>query len=185
MEVVDLGDSSIDCDSLSDYPDNDYGMTLGVIGGLVKSCGSYSSTNDCYDYDPATDSWSSSTPMLDYRRYPKSSFIDGVWLVSGEDYYESSTTTQGTTDYTYSTEMSSIASGTASTTEFWTGDAFEQGPNLPKRMFRPCQLTINATHVFFADMTLSGRSYLLDWNRQTWTDLPTMLRYYDDPSCGG
>ncbi len=182
VEAVDLENPSSNCASLSDYPDYEYGMTLGVVGGLVKACGSGDSTDDCYDYDPATDSWSSSTSMLDYREYPKSSFIDGVWLVSGDYYGGYSSTTQSTTDY--STDTSSVIYDTSSTTEIWTGNAFEPGPMLPKRMFRPCQLTINATHVFFTDMAGSRRSYLLDWRRQTWTDLPTMPRYRDDPSCG-
>ncbi len=138
-------------------------MTVGLVDGLIKSCGSELDTKDCYDYNPVTGSWTTSADMLITRDLPKSSFIDGVWLVSGDH--------TGSDDHPGSTEM-------------WTGSRFEEGPALPIEMKNPCQLTINSTHVFFADTYETGKAYLLDWHLQAWTELPrsTVDRSY--PSCG-
>ncbi len=47
-----------------------------------------------------------------------------------------------------------------------------------------CQLTLNETHVFFADPDPLGPSYLLNWPEQTWTELPEMENYFTKPGCG-
>ncbi len=51
-------------------------------------------------------------------------------------------------------------------------------------MHSHCQLTINSTHVFFADTLDTGNAFLLDWYEQTWSELPPMTvdRLY--MSCG-
>ncbi len=162
--MIDLENPSSTCDSIVDYPGNDTGMATGIIDGLIKSCGSYADSNICYDYSPATNSWNTSVSMLNARYYyPRASFIDGVWLLSG-DY-------TGSDNDPYSTEM-------------WTGSGFAHGPTLPRYMVYPCQLTVNSTHVFFTDVWSTGIPYLLDWDTQTWTKLPpgTVNRHF--PSCG-
>ncbi len=163
VEVIDLENRTNVCNGVANYPVNEYEMTVGLVDGLIKSCGSYYDTAECYDYDPVTNSWIISVSMLNERDAPRSSFIDGVWLVSG-DYNE-------TEDVSQSTGM-------------WTGRGFENGPTLPRKMFYHCQLTVNSTHVFFADTWDSGTAYLYDWHRQTWTELPPMIRDRNHPSCG-
>ncbi len=162
VEVIDLENPSNTCNMIADYPMVDTGMTVGLIDSLIKSCGNHYDTDVCYDYNPVTNSWITSASLINQRYYPKSSFIDGVWLVSGD----------GT------------PSDTSLTTEMWTGTGFEPGPTLPIPMYIPCQLTINSTHVFFADTVDTGNAFLLDWNEETWTFLPPMTvnRYY--MSCG-
>ncbi len=138
-------------------------MTVGIIHGLIKSCGGYADRDDCYDYNPETNSWITSASLINTRKHPRSSFIDGIWLVSE--------------DHTASDDV-------PLTTEMWTGTEFEPGPSLPIEMNYHCQLTINSTHVFFADTFATGKAFLLDWYEQTWTELPPMTvdRYL--MSCG-
>ncbi len=47
-----------------------------------------------------------------------------------------------------------------------------------------CQLTVNSTHVFFADTCDTGKVYLLEWDEQTWKELPQMTVERDYMSCG-
>ncbi len=162
VEVIDLENPANNCDRIRDYPIKDNLMTVGFINGLVKSCGSAYDTNECYDYDPATNLWVQSDSMLYPRDSPRSSFIDSVWLVSGD----------GTGD-----EDSPLA------TEIWNYDHFEEGPTLPIETFYLCQLTVNSTHVFFADPETGG-TFLLDWFSQTWTELAPMTPNKIYPHCG-
>lgn len=158
VELVDLEDPSNSC-YLADYPLKDGEMAVGLVSGLVKSCGgSQDYTDACYDYDPATNSWTESTSMLSTRYTPRESTIDGIWLVSDD----------------------------SPSTEMWTGNGFEQGPSLPQdlSLYHHCQLTVNSTHVFFGDTHFLGPNYLLDWSSQTWTQLPPMTMSRDYPSCG-
>ncbi len=143
VEVIDLKNPTNTCNMIADYTFKHAGMTVGIIGGLIKSCGSSYDTNDCYDYNPATNSWITSASLIKERTKPRSSFIDGVWLISGSNDPD-----------------------TDSTTERWTGRGFELGPSLPIGMYAPCQLTINSTHVFFADTFETGNAFLLDWYEQ-------------------
>ncbi len=159
--MIDLEKPTSTCDVIADYLVGEESLTVGIIDGWIKSCGSENGSQDCYDYNPATNSWITSTNLI-YRRYdPRSSFIDGIWLVSG-DYYS---------DDEFRTEM-------------WTGTGFEQGPSLPIQMYSHCQLTINSTHVFFADTFDTGNAFLLNWYEQTWTELPPMTVDREHMSCG-
>ncbi len=128
-------------------------MTVGIIDGLIKSCGGDHDTDDCYDYNPETNSWIISESLINARDVPKSSFIDGTWLVSGDS--------NGSDDV-------------GTTTEMWTGTGFELGPSTPVAMYNHCQLTINSTHVFFVDTAVTGNAFLLYWHEQTWKELPPM-----------
>ncbi len=94
----------------------------------------------------------SGTALLEKKQEAGSSIIDGVWFVSG--------------DY-------DIPAGNM--TEMWTGSEFMLGPTLPERMDGHCQVTINATHVFFANCD-EKTTYLLNWNLQEWTQLYDMCR---------
>ncbi len=164
MEVIDLENPTNTCNLLADYPADENGMTVGLIDGLIKSCAGLHDTDDCYDYNPATNSWINSTSLKNARKMPRSSFIDGIWLISGDDDDEVDDVPQ--------------------TTEIWTGTGFEPGPLLPIPMYSHCQLTINATHVYFADSRDTGKAYLLDWFEQKWTELPSMTIDRDQMSCG-
>ncbi len=163
VEVIDLENTTNNCNMIADYPVEDSGMTVGLIDGLIKSCGSVDDTDDCYDYNPTTNSWITSVSLNNARYDPGSSFIDGIWLVSG--------------DGTGSDDV-------GSTTEMWTGTGFEPGPSLPIPMLRPCQLTINSTHVFFVDTGNTGNAFLFDWYEQKWSDLPPTTVYRTYMSCG-
>ncbi len=164
VEVIDLENPSNICSMIEDYPVENGGMTLGLIDGLLKSCGSGYDIEDCYDYDPDTNSWTSSASLVYARARPRSSFIDGIWLVSGDDALD--------------------AGDAPMTTEMWTGSTFVEGPRLPTPMYDHCQFTINSTHVFFAEAYETGRSFLLDWFAQTWTEVPPMNVDRNYPSCG-
>ncbi len=138
-------------------------MTVGLFDGFIKSCGNWLDSEVCFVYNPATNSWNISTSLIISRTSPVSSFIDGIWLVSGDFIYSD--------DFPFTTEM-------------WTGARFEPGPSLPIQMVFPCQLTINSTHVFFIDTVISGKAFLLDWFEQKWTELPSMTVERDKMSCG-
>ncbi len=163
VEVIDLENPSTTCNKIADYPVEDTGMTVGFIDGLIKSCGGLIETDDCYDYNPATNSWITSASMIHERDKPRSSFIDDIWLVSG--------------DVLHSDDV-------PRTTEMWTGTGFESGPTLPIPMRYHCQLSINSTHVFFADTHYTGNAFLLDWYQQTWTVMPPMTVEREFMSCG-
>ncbi len=164
VEVVDLENPSNTCNFISDYPVEEGSMTVGINDGLIKSCGGNHDTDDCYDYDPETSSWITSASLINARYKPRSSFVNGIWLVSGDD--------GGSVDFPL-------------TTEIWTGTEFMPGPSLPIGMsFGHCQLTINSTHVFFVDTHETGNAFLLDWPEQTWTELPTMTLDRTSVSCG-
>ncbi len=156
VEVIDLENPSSTCNAISDYPFGNKGMAVGLIDNIIKTCGSEYGSDSCYDYNPSTNSWTLSVDLLTSRDNPRASFIDNVWLVSGDDY--------------------------ETTTEMWTGNIFEPGPQLPTYMYLHCQLTINSTHVFFADDY--DVVYLLDWPAQSWIELPPMTVNRDWPSCG-
>ncbi len=159
--MIDLENPSKTCNSLEDYPVEDCILAVGFIDGTIKSCGSGFDSVNCYDYESATNSWITSPSLNIARDSPRSSFIDGVWLVSGD-----------------------IDVDTWSTTDMWTGTGFDLGPQLPIGMFMPCQLTINSTHVFFADMYDTGDAFLLDWYAQTTINLPPMTGDLGFWSCG-
>ncbi len=163
VEVVDLENPSNTCNLVTDYPLNDRGMTVGIVDGLIKSCGSEYDKEECYDYNPSTSSWITSESLINSRTFPKSSFVDGIWLVSGD-------------------EISS--NDLPLTTEMWTGPGFESGLSLPIPMYNPCQLTVNSSHVFIADTDSTGSAFLLDWNAQTWSVLPRMTVDRNVMSCG-
>ncbi len=162
VEVIDMENPTNTCNQITDYPVRAAGMTVGIIDVQLKSCGDDVFGDDCYDYNPATNSWNTSVSLINGRNRPRSSFIDGIWLVSGGDDYD-----------------------TQLTTEMWTGTGFEPGPSVPTPLHYHCQLTINSTHVFFADTYYTGNAYLLNWYEQTWTVLPPMtVDIHGLMSCG-
>ncbi len=140
-------------------------MAVAVIQGVIKSCGGHPPPRDvCYDYHPESNTWVNSASMMQRRWFYHTSFIQDLWLISGGGGGSSSSQAQ-------------------TTTEKWTGSAFEAGPTLPRSMYAHCQLTLNATHVFFANPRTS-QSYLLNWPNQTWTELSQMTNTFQYPSCG-
>ncbi len=150
VEVIDLDDPSKTCDIVANYPiATDY-VTAQLVDGVVKVCGGLQTELDCYDYNSSSNTWSSSPGPLYEKDYATSSIIDGTWLVTGDD-----TNPDGTM------------------TEWWTGSQFTMGPTLPKILNRHCQVSINSTHVFFADC-IGKETYLLDWESQGITQLDDM-----------
>ncbi len=156
VEVIDLDDPNKTCDVIANYPIPCDFLTVTLINGVVKACGGDGS-EDCYDFDPASNTWDSSPGLHLDEHIARSSIIDGVWLVSGDG---------------------AVPDGNV--TEFWNGSEFILGPTPPERMGAHCQVSINATHVFFAHCE-TRNTYLLDRNLQQWTTLDSMSvdRGYD------
>ncbi len=161
VEAFDLEDTTTRvCSHITDYPLPQFGMAVGIIGDVVKSCGGNQALKKaCYDYHPTNNSWVRSVDMMHERYFHGHSFIDDMWLLSGGD-----------------------NGGTLTATEMWTGSAFEAGPPLPQGMFGHCQLTVNHTHVFFATKD-QKTNYLLYWPDKTWMELPAMTKSYEWPIC--
>ncbi len=163
VESFDLKDiTTTTCQSISKYPHKQFGMSMGLIQGMIKSCGGYRvpPKNRCYDYHPVNNTWVRSTDMLSERWYHGHSSIDNVWFLSGGNNVQP-----------------------LSTTEMWDGKAFIAGPPLPRGMYAHCQLTVNHTHVFIATGDQQP-SYLLYWPDWTWTEMPPMQNTYEGISCG-
>ncbi len=155
VEGFDLTSNETSCAPLSNFPGSRGGMAVGVIDGLIKSCGHDDDYRECFDFDPVTNMWTKSESLLYPRDNARASFIDGKWLVSGDD----------------------------ATTEMWTDNHFVRGPDLPFAMTAHCQLTVNSTHVYFVNFN-DRPAFLLDWQTQTFTEMPP---YNDDRyaiSCG-
>ncbi len=161
-EAVNLADPASICQPIGDYPMDIYGNVVGLVDGVVKSCGSETSYDDCYDYDPDSNRWVGSPNMLYGRHSPRASSIDGTWLISGPP---------TTADAPYASEM-------------WSDGELVSGPTVPPNMDNHCQITVNDTHVFFADGQDLGPSYLYDFNAQTWTEMPPKTVKTSRPSCG-
>ncbi len=49
VEVIDLADPNSTCDTVDYYPVKDGSMAVGLVNGLVKSCGGYHDTYQCFD----------------------------------------------------------------------------------------------------------------------------------------
>ncbi len=165
VEAFDLEDTSTrTCQPITNYPQTQYGMAVGVMQGVIKSCGGYKEPKiACYDYNPDSNTWIQSPNMTAKRVYHGHSFIDDKWLLSGG----------------YVPDQVSPSNAT----EYWDGNEFHVGPPLPRAMHAHCQLTLNHTHVFFtAGDGLA--SYLLYWPDWTWTELPAITKNYAWPSCG-
>ncbi len=95
VEVFDLLDASKNCSQISDYPTGKYEMTVGVMQGVIKSCGGWTSPNDvCYDYHPESNTWVNSASMIQDRWFHQASFIQDVWLISGGGSAQSLATTE-------------------------------------------------------------------------------------------
>ncbi len=62
--MIDLENPSNTCNRLRDFPRRDTGMTVGIIDGLIKACGSDFDIDNCYDYNPETNQWNSSTSTI-------------------------------------------------------------------------------------------------------------------------
>ncbi len=130
VEVLDLQDSRANCDNLANYPAPETGLTAALIDGIIKSCGGHQNdVKACHDYSPESESWSEAPDMIYERVYPRSSIIQGQWLISGDN--------------------QSPANEEA---ELWNGRAFEDGPVLPSPMYQPFQLTLTDTHVLLPEL---------------------------------
>ncbi len=161
VEVLDLEDESKLYKNAKFYPIRNYGMTVGVMDNIVKSCGGAFRSVTCYNYNADSKKWTVSTPMQFGRHNHAATFIGNKWVLSG----------------------GSGSTKSLTTTVVWTGSAFKDGPSLPRGMQGHCQLTLNATHVFFA-LADGKPNYLFDWPNQKWTELPPMVHSITHISCG-
>ncbi len=160
VEVLDLQNISKTYNA-TPYPNENYGMTVGVIQNIVKVCGGVLNPLICYDYHAVNKTWVVSGLMKFGRINHAGSFVENYWLLSG----------------------SSGNTGGQKTTEIWTGRELKNGPPLPRKMHGHCQLTLNATHIFFGKA--DGKpNYLLDWPAKKWKKLEPTQHHIVNSSCG-
>ncbi len=161
--MIDLADPTNTCVAIADYPIALGYSSLGLVDGVVKSCGGFDeighNVDNCFDYDKYTNEWISRPDMLHRRGEHRSSNIEGVWLISGDN-----------------------SDTVGRTTEMWQGSEFVQGPDMPQDMYGHCQVTINSTHIFFVDI-IHQTTFMLEWSTEEWTQLDDM-RGYRDHGCG-
>ncbi len=172
VDVLDLATSDNNCDHVRDLPISVYGNDATYYNGQVLACGGFNSDyqDDCFIYNPQSNSWDQMESMMSTRIYHRSSVIQDVWFISGGQHLHSG----------INSELDS--------TEVWDGSSFAPGPELPETMQYHCQVTINDTHVFVSDIDLlygsSGGTYLLNWEDKTWAQLETLRNLKDRPACG-
>ena len=128
--------------------------------GKVSSCGgrsSLTSTEACYDYHIVNNQWTGVHNLSEAREWPSSSLVggDGDWLISGGAY--------------------SLGSATTEVREVGGLGLTTPGPMLPEGMAYGCQVTLNQTHVFFADGHDKWAT-ILDYERGTFHQ-QVVLRY--------
>ena len=173
-EALDLENEDTNCPSLPDYPVALSDSGSSYINGVVRVCGgsdtSYDMYDSCYSFDFDDNKWVAMESMIDRRGEFGSSVIGNEWFLTGG---------RGTDEYGFLTDV--IA------TEIWTeSSGFVPGPELPLELWSHCQLTINDTHVFLADMTRGFSPYILDWEEKEYQELrhklPDYTRY--SPACG-
>ncbi len=76
VEAYDMEDASKTCSKISDYPQAQYAIAVGVMQGYIKACGGTSSPSDvCYDYHPESNTWVNSLSMRKDRWYHRASII--------------------------------------------------------------------------------------------------------------
>ncbi len=145
VELISLGRPDGSCSaSAADHPTNVDGSTLAYLDGTISSCGGYPREMECYDYDVGSNTWTRTTDLSEEREMPSSSLIgDGGedWLIAGGG------------------DESDLGSAT---TEVRRDGVSTPGPSLPDGLWYACQITLNETHVFFADGH-DGYTYILDY----------------------
>jgi len=168
VEVIDLSNGNASCTTLPDLPWPVTGMTLTFINETLIACGGtkervegeITKTFTCYTLssDSLTKWVRFSEVSLDFRFDMEASIIDEKILISG---------------------MKSLTK-----TLFYDGEKFSDGPVLPKFTRYHCQVTLNTTHIFFSGGTHLSKTYLLDWQTNTYTfvDSPVRSRYFY-PDC--
>ena len=133
--------------SIADYPIYIGYPTLMCLDGKISSCGGYSrgSLDNCYDYDISNEEWRELKDLSEDRLYPSSSLVgENEWLISGGSAY----------------------GGSATTEIIRQGGVPTPGTTLPDGMFYGCQVSLNETHVFFAD-GYDRWAAVLDYERGT------------------
>ena len=102
------------------------------MDGKISSCGGEGGYDKCYDYDIGRDEWTEvASGLSEDRLYPSSSLVgedDDEWLISG-----------------------AYGGYGSDTTEVRVGGISTPGPRLPDGIYYGCQVSLNDTHVFFAD----------------------------------
>jgi len=164
VEVIDLSGESLICPNIPDYPDEIDFLTATFYDGKVIACGGYDGTstiNECYTLGPDLIRWNQVTPLLGGPRIRMgSSIVDHKWLISGGE------------------NSRSILKSTL----IFDGSQFIEGPEMQFPKTKHCQVTINATHVFFANG--GSATFVLDWETQEYAifdNIPTSKEY---GSCG-
>ncbi len=163
-ETIDLENISF-CGPIPDYPLGPMeGATAALIDGKLKVCGGWIEelgyVSDCYDYDFNAKTWDVARSMLADRREAAASLTSHGWLISG-------------------------GQSESNTTELWDGQEFVPGPNMPEEMSGHCQVTVNATHLFFAiSNSNTARNYMLNFDSQEWIRVEDAQVSRSYPACG-
>ncbi len=160
-EVIDIFKTDSGCTQLPDHPLIMSDGTMGYYNEKVLHC----NNQHCHSYAPGASEWTPLPDSMSEQRYsPASSVIQDVWLVTG-------------------------GSDSTTSTEYWDGTQFHDGPEMPRGMGLHCQVTISDSEVFFlAPWVMNDdprtRTFLLDWNDKTWTTLDDGENSWQFLTCG-
>ncbi len=160
VEVVDT-EAERRCNDLPNYPNT---VVVDTIAEFYLDRIVVCREAGCHQYDQMANKWTWFGNLKQRRYNAMSSIINGALLVTG-----------GQND---------INSGTRHTTEYYDGGSFVFGPNLPVPMKWHCQITINNTHVFFADTLTSLNTYLLNWGTKVFTSISQIPNNRSRNVCG-
>jgi len=161
VEVVRDSESAQDCVELPDYPLEIRWATGTYIDGKAIVCGGFLD-NKCHELASSSAEWRETYSLgSEYVYALRSSMIDGTWLISG-----------GANENTDQTLL-------------YENGLFTPGLEMPYEKDRHCQVTINDTHVFITDGYLNEpETFILDWQRQTWTVVDELPATLGDATCG-
>jgi len=164
VEVIDLSGDGLTCPKIPDYPLKVDAITAGFYDEKVIVCGGYDNSrthDECFYLGPDLSRWIEMAPVLGGpKRRLASSIIDNKWLLSGG--YDGRTTFKSTF--------------------FFDGISFNEGPEMPASKRAHCQVSINATHIFFANGGTT--TFLLNWYTQEYDILDRIPNSKEYGSCG-
>jgi len=158
IETIDISGRNEQCSPIPNYPLGVHGSVAVYDKGLVTVCGGYNAelfyTDRCFQLKSPSDSWREIKSLPIPSSESKGSLIDGKWFISGG---------QDDPDVGTQTLIFDIEE-----------KEYTLGPKMPDSKTAHCQVTVNATHVFFAGST--NLTYFLNWQTQEWIFVEDMPR---------
>ena len=83
VELIDLSDQGRQCLKPDDFPGAEFGSVGAFVQGRVIVCGGYPYTSSCYNYNQEFGTWTQTTYLTDSRGFSASTFLNGLWWVTG------------------------------------------------------------------------------------------------------